>query len=254
MTTKERESKNQTKRISAQNWKNFVKKLLLPIVYVTRHVFINVRPKPKTHNLLTTVVRNRAIETSADYIEQNISKAMLFDSIEMLWDFALSKITVQGLYVEFGVFSGYSINYFSNKITNKNFYGFDSFEGLREDWVGTSVTKGTFNLDGILPKVNANVSLVRGWFDDSLPNFLKKHSDDFSFIHFDADTYESTALLLDLIGHRIVKGTVVVFDEYLGFANWQNGEYRAWKQFIEKENISYEYLGFSIQQTAIRIV
>ena len=250
MTTRE---KNQTKRIIAQNWKNFVKKLLLPIVYVTRYVLNNVRA-PRTQNFLTIVVRNRAIETSADYIEQNISKAMLFDSRQMLWDFALSKITVQGLYVEFGVFSGYSINYFSNKITNKNFYGFDSFEGLREDWVGTSGVKGTFNLDGILPKVNANVSLVKGWFDDSLPNFLKKHSDNFSFIHFDADTYESTALLLDLIGHRIEKGTVVVFDEYLGYPNWQNGEYRAWKQFIEKENISYEYLGFSIYQTAIRIV
>jgi hypothetical protein len=188
-----------------KNWKTFFKKLLLPIVYITRYVFNNVLA-PKTHNSLIIVVQNRAIETSADYIEQNISKAMLFDDKEILWDFALSKITVQGLYSEFGVFGGGSINYFSNKKPQKIFYGFDSFQGLREDWVGTSMTKGRFNLDGNLPKVNTNVILVKGWFDNSLPNFLEKNSDNFSFIHFDADTYESTKLLLDLIGHRIVKG------------------------------------------------
>ena len=53
-------------------------------------------------------------------------------------------------YLEFGVFSGTSINFFSENI-NKNIYGFDSFEGLKEDWLGTSVTKGTFDLKKKIP-------------------------------------------------------------------------------------------------------
>ena len=117
---------------------------------------------PKAQDSLMFVVRNRAVQTSADYIEENISKAMLFDSKERLWDFALSKIKLDGVYVEFGVFSGRSINYFSNKIPNKPFYGFDSFKGLREGWTGTSMDEGTFNLDGIPPAVNSNVTLVKG--------------------------------------------------------------------------------------------
>ena len=44
------------------------------------------------------------------------------------------------LYIEFGVFSGTSINYFSKNL-KKKIYGFDSFEGLKEDWVGTTVTR-----------------------------------------------------------------------------------------------------------------
>jgi hypothetical protein len=222
-----------------------------------RKLFSKKESKANKTEILTpiVVVKNRAIYSSADYIEKNISKVMLFNTREMLWDYALSKITIEaGLFCEFGVFSGYSINYFSNKIPHNTFYGFDSFEGLQEDWVGTSFVKSAFNREGILPEVNSNVTLIKGWFDESLPNFLNKNSENFSFIHFDADTYESTALLLDLIGHKILKGTIVVFDEYLGFTNWQNGEYLAWKQFVEKEKINYEYLCFSPEQTAIRII
>lgn len=140
------------------------------------------------------------------------------------------------------------------KIPNKTFYGFDSFQGLREDWTGTSMGKGAFNLDGIPPAVNSNVTLVKGWFDESLPHFLQIHSENFAFIHFDADTYESTVLLLNLIGYRIIKGAIVIFDEYLGFPNWQNGEYLAWKQFVEIHKLNYEYLAFARKQTVIRIL
>ena len=235
------------------SYKNIFKTLFSPIISLTRYIVNNSFEAIKI-DPVTTVVRNRAIHSSADYIEKNISKALLFEQKERLWDFALSKITIDGLNIEFGVFSGYSINYFSKKISHKTFYGFDSFEGLREDWIGTSAPKGEFNLNGILPKVNSNVSLVKGWFDESLPDFLKVNTDNLSFIHFDADTYQSTVTLLNLIGDRIVKGTVIVFDEYLGHPNWQNNEYLAWKEFVEEKKMNYQYIGFSIQQTAIKII
>lgn len=200
------------------------------------------------------VVRDRSIQSSADYIEKNISKAMLFDEREALWSFALSKISIEGLFVEFGVFKGYSINYLSHKMQDKIFFGFDSFEGLPIDWVGTSITKGEFNVNGVTPKTNPNVTLVKGYYDKSIPNFLKLTSGHFSFIHFDSDTYESTKLVLDLIESRIIKGTIIIFDEYLGFPNWHYGEFRAWKDFLKNKKIKYEYLGFSSQQALIRII
>mgnify|MGYP000079224382 CR=1 FL=1 len=81
------------------------------------------------------------------------------------------KIIVQQ-YLEFGVWQGGSINFFSSKFPNSQFYGFDSFEGLPENW-RPGFEKGTFSLNGMLPKVNANVKLIPGWFNESLPYFLE---------------------------------------------------------------------------------
>lgn len=74
--------------------KNFLRKLATPLILLIRHILSNVRV-PKAQDSLMYVVRNRAVQTSADYIEENISKAMLFDSKERLWDFALSKFQIK---------------------------------------------------------------------------------------------------------------------------------------------------------------
>mgnify|MGYP000400761291 CR=1 FL=1 len=99
------------------------------------------------------------------------------------------------LWLEFGVASGNTINYIS-KFTNDKVYGFDSFEGLPEKW-RDSFDKGAFNRNGDLPKVNSNVELIKGWFDETLPNFIKNHNKKVSFIHMDADLYSSTKCILN---------------------------------------------------------
>ena len=54
------------------------------------------------------------------------------------------------LYLEFGVWKGESINLLS-KYTKK-IYGFDSFEGLKDDWHGFSgIAKESFSLNKKLP-------------------------------------------------------------------------------------------------------
>ena len=145
------------------------------------------------------------------------------------------KIRTRGLYAEFGVFSGYSINHFAEIHKDRTLYGFDSFVGLREDWGGTDMGEGSFDRKGKLPAVRINVSLIKGWFSETLPVFLEEHSEDFAFIHFDADTYESTHYVLNTLEKRIVPGTIIIFDEYLGFPNWESGEFLAWQQFVEKK-------------------
>ena len=193
--------------------------------------------------------------SSADYVEDKLSASLLFDKREALWDYALSKLDKDGVIAEFGVWSGESINYIAARLgaDNLTVYGFDSFEGLKEDWQGASLPKGSFDLHGRLPKVLKNVVLVKGWFHETIPRFLEDHADLFSFIHLDADTYESTAMVLELIGSRLKRNTVIVFDEYLGYPGWQNGEYKAWQESITKNHVQYEYLGFSNRQAAIRI-
>ena len=77
------------------------------------------------------------------------------------------------LFLEFGVFSGTSINLFSNKLKNSTIHAFDSFEGINKDWLGTSKEKGHFTMHGYLPEVNYNVNLIKGLVLDTLQNFLE---------------------------------------------------------------------------------
>jgi predicted O-methyltransferase YrrM len=193
---------------------------------------------------------HRAAISSADYVEQYMGNCLVFEGATDLWDFAISKITVAGLIAEFGVWNGYSINYLA-KQRSDTIYGFDSFEGLKEDWKGHSYRKGKFDRHGVLPSVRPNVVLVKGWFDETLPDFLAKNEGPFSYIHFDADTYESTAAVLKLIRNRIIKGTVIVFDDYFGYPGWMHGEHKAWQEFISSTQAAYEYIAFANWQVAV---
>ena len=66
-------------------------------------------------------------------------------------------------------------------------YGFDSLEGLPEAWDGV-VGKWFFKVEN-LPKVDSNVELIQGWYDNTLDNFLKNHPEDYKFLHIDCDFY-----------------------------------------------------------------
>jgi hypothetical protein len=151
---------------------------------------------------------------------------------------------VDTLWLEFGVATGKSINYIS-KFTNYNVYGFDSFEGLPEAWRDFEI--GKFTQNGILPIVNDNVKLIKGLFNDTLPEFIKSTNKKVSFIHMDADLYSSTKYVLETLKDYIDSNCVVVFDElvnYVGFDN-EKGELKALYEFIKDNNVKYEWIGMN---------
>lgn len=149
-----------------------------------------------------------SIDTSANYIKANSKNTLLFPIVKELWDYGLSISEKDGYFLEFGVWKGQSINYFSKKLPGITFYGFDSFQGLKENWHGTAVRKGHFNLNNRLPKVNKNITLIKGWFNDTIPKFLVDNKKHISFVHIDCDTYESTRTILELLNNRITKNTI----------------------------------------------
>ena len=199
------------------------------------------------------IVKRRSIESSADYIISNLEGALLFPRKKELWDFSLRASLPKGLNLEFGVFDGQSIKVMANIRPERKFIGFDSFVGLQEDWTGNQFLKGSFSRKGKVPNVPGNVSLHKGWFKDSLPDFLSANKDKISFIHFDADTFESTLDVLNMLKERLQIGTVLVFDEYFAYPNWENGEFKAWKEFTVANKIEYRYLGFSSSQSSVSI-
>jgi hypothetical protein len=207
--------------------------------------------------------RNEAVE----YFSENMGEALIFGYREALWNYALqrayanfqyntagtSQTDEEFLITEFGVWEGYSINYFSQRYPRATILGFDSFEGLEEDWSGHNLAKGHFDLGGKVPEVADNVTLIAGWFKETVPGFMKQNQN-IHFVHFDADTYTPTSTVLEYIRDSLVDGCVFVFDEFLNFPGWKNHEFRAFAEFIDKTKFSYEYIGITdFQQVAVQI-
>ena len=131
------------------------------------------RMKRSPARSLQNILWERATLQSADFVEKYIDSSLVFENKKQIHRYLVSIIKENendGCCIEFGVASGLSIRYFSESLSNLNFYGFDSFIGLKEDWAGHSVTKGAFSQNGVLPKVNSNVKLIKGWFNETLPN------------------------------------------------------------------------------------
>jgi hypothetical protein len=149
------------------------------------------------------------------------------------------------LWLEFGVATGNSINYIS-KFTNDNVYGFDSFEGLPEYW-RNGYDKGAFNMSGNLPEVNSNVKLIKGWFNETLVDFIKTHDKKISFMHLDADLYSSTKYILDTLKTYIDTDCIIIFDELVNYDGFDGntGELKAFYEFITENKVDYEWIGMN---------
>ncbi|MCU4159632.1 class I SAM-dependent methyltransferase [Acidiphilium sp. AL] len=198
-------------------------------------------------------VRLAAKREAVAYIIENMQSAMMLRDRFDLLRFALVRAPEQGLVLEFGVEKGLSIACLGNA-TKRTVHGFDSFEGLPEDWVGTAETRGAFNRRGALPKVPANVRLHVGWFDATLPAFLAETTEPVSLLHIDCDIYSATATIFSLLAPRIVPGTVIVFDEYFNYPGWRQHEYKAFQEFCASSGRRYRYLGYAGEKGHVAVV
>lgn len=141
-------------------------------------------------------------------------------------------------YLEFGVWRGASIKRMAQIFTNpaSRFIGFDSFEGLPEDWGDRP--SGTFSTEGNQPRINdKRVSFVKGYFQNTLPDFLKSFEPRGTvLINYDADLYSSTLFLLTTLWHHLPEYHFI-FDEF------PNDEAAAMYDFVQAFPVDYEFLG-----------
>jgi hypothetical protein len=150
--------------------------------------------------------------------------------------YCVQRAKVEGLFLEFGVYNGDSVNCIADAVKNV-VHGFDSFEGLPENWEACKA--GQFSRNGKLPEVRNNVRLHAGWFDQTIPEFIKTHREPIAFIHVDSDLYSSARTILYSLQKQIVTGTIILFDEYFNYPNWQQHEYKAFQEFVQDFNIKY---------------
>ena len=201
-------------------------------------------------NIRTQLWMN-ATNQAALYVENHMLTAKSCRNRIELFEFALSRVHLDGLYLEFGVGKGLSIEFIAKNV-NATVHGFDSFEGLPEAWFDR-FGRSCFSTDGRVPCCPANVQLHVGLFDRTLPEFARVHSDKISFMHVDCDLYSSTKTVFNILGDRICPGTVIQFDEYFNYPGWKNHEFKAFQEFISERNLSYEYLGYDRTHFAVAV-
>ena len=199
-------------------------------------------------------LQRRALADTVDYVQQHLTQVDSGETNLEVLSLGLKQVEKkEGLYLEFGVYSGRTLNHIAGQV-DKPVYGFDSFEGLPERW-RDSLGAGHFKVNE-LPKVGENVTLVKGWFDQTLPKFLATHPGDVAFLHVDCDLYSSTQTIFACLAPRIKPGTVIVFDEYFGYPGWREGEFKAFQEFIGRERLGFKYLSYNRkgEQVSVKIV
>jgi hypothetical protein len=145
-------------------------------------------------------------------------------------------------YLEFGVSDGHSFAWWTNynQHPDSKFYGFDTFEGLPENW-GALYKKGDMHANVPLPKTNREMFL-KGLFQETLPSFLQAHHlhhNKRKVIHLDADLFSSTLFTLSSLAYLLKAGDILLFDEF----NVPNHEFYAFSSFIKSFYVKVEVVG-----------
>ncbi len=145
--------------------------------------------------------------------------------------FASEELGVAIDYLEFGVYQGASMRWWvgRNGDPGSRFVGFDTFDGLPEEWALTRMPKGTFSTAGAFPDIaDPRCSFVKGLFQSTLQGFLRTYTRrERLVIHLDADLYSSTLFVLTSLASYLRPGDLLIFDEFYGGLD----EFRAFEDF-----------------------
>ncbi|WP_431230971.1 class I SAM-dependent methyltransferase [Mycolicibacterium psychrotolerans] len=167
------------------------------------------------------------------------------------------------LLLDLGVWIGWSTRLTSDA-SGRTVYGFDTFEGLVEDWQIEDqflIKQGTFSLsdplsqrfiretgvtlhDGIPGTLGRKVHYVKGRTYETLAPFLaERPGAPIRLFHMDLDTYESCLHGLETCKDRFVEGSILVFDEYLV----TNGEMLAFFEFQARYGLEFQYRAWGLE-------
>ena len=177
-------------------------------------------------------------------------------------------LNIPGEILECGVFKGISLIKFLTfreileNSGSRKIYGFDVFgkyprsklstdKKFIKEWeleAGNGINK--IELEKILSKKNfSNFELIKGNVLNTLPRFLKKKPQlKISLLHLDMDIYEPTKFALNLLFDRVVRGGIILIDDY----PVEYGAIKAVDEFIKKnKEIKINKLGLSYKPSYI---
>jgi O-methyltransferase len=192
------------------------------------------------NKLIIWIYKNKASMDKTDFwspMREYAKRETMYDYVNKKYGFENKAIS----YLEFGVSTGTSFRWWlaNAKHADSTFYGFDTFEGLPEDW-GT-YKKG--DMASKMPDVGGDnrVQFIAGLFQDTLNEFILKHKLRLELpmpkiIHLDADLYTATIFTLSQLYPFMHKGDIIIFDEF----SVATHEFKAYDEFVSSFNIKLQ--------------
>lgn len=169
-------------------------------------------------------------------------------------------VSLPGSIVEGGVYKGSSLIRFASfrelleNAYSRKIIGFDAFGKFPVD--GIELTDDLefierFQNEGgngysieqikriLKYKAIENVDLVQGDIRETVPEYVKNNPAlRISFLHIDVDVYEASTIMLEHLFERVVKGGLIVLDDYAKVA----GETRAVDEFMKDRDLELQKL------------
>jgi hypothetical protein len=171
-------------------------------------------------------------------LTENAKRDLLVAKHKLL-EFAASLIGDRPInYLEFGVRAGVSMEVVASAHLHQDsrLYGFDTFEGLPEDWVSFWGNKksrmfgqGAMAVEQMPVFQDQRIKLFKGVFQETLPNALNTiKKDKISFLNIDCDIYTGALYALTMCHPYLNSGSFVYFDEFYDPLN----EFAAFNDYI----------------------
>ena len=193
---------------------------------------------------------------SSIWYKKNV--APIFENRNIMYQYLINNqnlIENEICYLEFGVSKGggFHIWYQQNKNPKSRFFGFDTFEGLPEDW--GSVKKGAYTAHGQIPETNdKRCDFIVGLFQDTLIDFLKENNISQQLvIHLDADLYNATLYVLIHLARYLKPNDIIIFDEFF-YVSKADHEMRAFIDFLSLYDIKFKPIAKTLSQFTIKII
>ena len=141
-----------------------------------------------------------------------------FDRAYMLFQAAHAAKHLGGCTAECGVYKGGGSILIASICAEHHHYAMDTFDGFPDIISEIDVhEEGNFSNVSLfeIQKLFSgyqNITILKGGFSDS---FNKIRDKSFSFVHVDADLYRSTYECCDFFYPRLIRGAILLFDDYL---------------------------------------
>lgn len=155
-----------------------------------------------------------------------VPEELFIENLKLVWNFR----DVHGCVVECGVWRGGMSAGMADILPQKEFFLFDSFEGLPEAKAvdGKKALAWQRNITGptyydnctagiefattALEKSGVKFHIIKGWFSETLPKV--KFSKPISILRLDSDWYESTMDCLKNLYPFVAAGGLIILDDY----------------------------------------
>lgn len=156
------------------------------------------------------------------------------------WVIEKEELTGPLNYLEFGVASGKSFDWFmsQNSHAESRFFGFDTFDGLPEDW--GPFKKGAFSNNNEMPLIkDFRGKYLKGLFQQTIPSFFPElDAGRRNVLMMDADLWSATLYVLTSFAPFLKKGDIIFFDEFVVPTH----EFKAFLDFTQSYYINLELI------------